>query len=201
MLNDFNTASLIHMVDNIIAQGLKPNIKLGSVPLKFTQANGGPKLSLLIRTNPNTRSTSHSVFKACSFTTTMWCRVWISSLLPKLTPSRPPSRRCCAIRDYAVELLYTCPPADVGATVELSLNGQRLAGKVDVGWDPPLNTNQDTLPRPAIITQLKPFRPLALGTIRLAARRGALTLRALEIPGATVMDLRGITLTLRRPQS
>ncbi|MGH9818060.1 MAG: hypothetical protein ACRD6I_18505, partial [Candidatus Acidiferrales bacterium] len=47
VLNDFNTASLIHMVDNIIAQGLKPNIKLGSVPLKFTQANGGPKLSLL----------------------------------------------------------------------------------------------------------------------------------------------------------
>jgi hypothetical protein len=44
---------------------------------------------------------------------------------------------------------------------------------------------------------MKEFRPLHLGVIRLEKGRGQLTLRALEIPGASVMDVRQMTLTLR----
>jgi hypothetical protein len=44
---------------------------------------------------------------------------------------------------------------------------------------------------------MKEFRTLALGEITLPAGRSPLTLRALEIPGKSVMDLRRITLTLR----
>jgi hypothetical protein len=66
------------------------------------------------------------------------------------------------------------------------------------GWDPPLYTNQDTLPRPPGESQMKEFRPLALGSMRLEKGRGELTLRALEIPGAYVMDVRRVNLTLRR---
>lgn len=97
---------------------------------------------------------------------------------------------------YLVEVDYTCPLPDAGATVEISFQNARLAGKVEPGWDPPLNTNQDTLPRPAGESQMKEFKTLRLGEITLPAGQGPLTLRALEIPGKSVMDVRRVTLTL-----
>ena len=45
---------------------------------------------------------------------------------------------------------------------------------------------------------MKEFRPLKLGTMRLQKGRGLLTLRATDIPGKSVMDLRLVTLTLRK---
>jgi arylsulfatase A-like enzyme len=98
---------------------------------------------------------------------------------------------------YAVSIDYTCPVPDAGSTVELSFKDARLAGKVAPGWDPPLYTNQDTLPRPPGESQMKEFRTLTLGEIELPAGQGPLTLRALEIPGKYVMDVRRVTLTLR----
>jgi len=100
---------------------------------------------------------------------------------------------------YEVTVDYTCPLADVGSTVELSFRDSRLAGKVELGWDPPLYTNQDTLPRPAGESQMKEFRTLRLGAVNLAAGQGPLTLRALEMPGRSVMDVRRVTLTLLEP--
>ena len=79
----------------------------------------------------------------------------------------------------------------------MEFQGQTLAGKVSPGWDPPLYTNQDTIPRPPAESKMKEFRPLPLGTIRLDQGRGPLTLRARQIPGARVMDLRQLTLTLQ----
>ena len=99
---------------------------------------------------------------------------------------------------YDVTIDYTCPVSDAGSTIELSFKNAQLTGKVAPGWDPPLYTNQDTLPRPPAESQMKDFRPLTLGTMRLEAGRGPLTLRALQIPGASVMDVRRINLTLRR---
>ncbi len=97
---------------------------------------------------------------------------------------------------YDVTIDYTCRIPDVGSTIELSFNGARLSGKVTPGWDPPLNTNQDTLPRPAGESQMKEFRTLNLGQVDFPAGVGLCTLRALEIPGESVMDVRRITLTL-----
>ncbi len=97
---------------------------------------------------------------------------------------------------YHVELAYTCPEQDAGSTIELSLGEQRLAGKVLPGWDPPLYTNQDTIPRPPAESPLKEFHNLDLGDIQLNAGSGELTLRATAISGKSVMDLRSMTLTL-----
>jgi hypothetical protein len=44
---------------------------------------------------------------------------------------------------------------------------------------------------------MKDFKTLVLGEIDLTAGQGPLTLRALEIPGKSVMDLRRVTLTLK----
>ncbi len=97
--------------------------------------------------------------------------------------------------NYDVTIYQTA--AEAGATIELSFNGSKLAGKVPAIWNPPLYTNQDTIPRPAAESQMKEFRPLNLGTLKLEQGRGLLTLRALEIPGQSVMDVRQVTLTLK----
>lgn len=97
---------------------------------------------------------------------------------------------------YAVSIDYTCLPSDAGALVELSFQESRLTGRVAPAWDPPLYTNQDTLPRPHGESQMKEFRPLKLGEIDLKSGQAPLTLRAVEIPGRSVMDVRRITLTL-----
>jgi hypothetical protein len=99
---------------------------------------------------------------------------------------------------YEVSVDYTCPQQDVGSVVQLQFGEARLRGKVQPGWDPPLYTNQDTLPRPHGESQMKEFRPLMLGEVELSAGRGDLILQAVEIPGGSVMDLRRLTLTLKK---
>ncbi len=99
---------------------------------------------------------------------------------------------------YEVVIDYTCPEPDVGSLIELSCRDSRLAGRVTTGWNPPLYTNQDTLPRPHGESSMKEFRPLKLGEITLEKGQAPLTLRALEIPGQSVMDVRRVTLTLLR---
>ncbi len=100
---------------------------------------------------------------------------------------------------YGVAIDYTCPVADAGSTIEVSFNGNKITGTVAPGWDPPFYTNQDTLPRPAQESPAKEFHSLDLGSIRLEKGAGPLTLRALKIPGASVMDVRRVTLTLLPP--
>ncbi len=97
---------------------------------------------------------------------------------------------------YEVSIDYTCKVPDAGSTVELSFQDVQLIGKVETAWDPPLYTNQDTLPRPNGESKMKEFRTLKLGEIVLPIGQGPLTLRAIDIPGKSVMDVRRVTLTL-----
>ncbi len=97
---------------------------------------------------------------------------------------------------YDVEILRTVRQADVGATVELAFNGAKLAGKTSEAWDPPARGDEnDRVPR-AGESLVKDFKPLRLGSIDLAQGQGTLTLKALDVPGTGVMDVRGIVLTL-----
>ncbi|HWB06269.1 MAG TPA: sulfatase-like hydrolase/transferase [Verrucomicrobiales bacterium] len=100
--------------------------------------------------------------------------------------------------DYDVELLYTCPLADAGSEIELSFLDVKLTAKVQPGWDPPLYTNQDTIPRPPAESKMKEFHPLAAGVMHLQKGRSLLTLRALNMPGGSVMDLRQINFIRRQ---
>jgi arylsulfatase A-like enzyme len=97
---------------------------------------------------------------------------------------------------YEVTIDYTCKIADVGSTIELEFQGASLQTQVSPGWDPPLNTNQDTLPRPDGESQMKEFRTLQVGQVELKSGVYPMILRATEIPGASVMDVRRVTLTL-----
>jgi arylsulfatase A-like enzyme len=101
---------------------------------------------------------------------------------------------------YAVTIHYTCRKGDEGSVIELSFKGSKVSGRVQPAWDPPLYANQDTIPRPRGESQMKEFRALGLGKIQLEKGRGLLTLRATEIPGKSVMDVRQVVLTLLEGQ-
>ena len=95
---------------------------------------------------------------------------------------------------FDVEIYYTCPADDVGSTVELSFGDSRLRGRITEPHDPPLRGGEhDRVERKE--SYVKDFKPLKLGTIHLEKGKGELTLRALKIPGAQVMDFRLIMFT------
>lgn len=100
---------------------------------------------------------------------------------------------------YDVEIYYTCPRESTGSTIELRFKENRLEGRVSVAHDPPLyGADHDRVPRgPSGESYMKDFKPLKLGQMELQKGRGQLTLRATQIPGKTVMDVRGLVLTLK----
>lgn len=99
--------------------------------------------------------------------------------------------------DYEVTIDYACPEADAGAIIELSLGGARTTGKVSPGWYPRLLDDQDRVPRSGE-SYMREFRTLSLGSMKLPAGRGLLTLKARDIPGKTVAEVRRVTLTLKK---
>jgi arylsulfatase A-like enzyme len=99
---------------------------------------------------------------------------------------------------YEVVAYYTCAQADVGSRIEMSFKENRLEGLVTGAHDPPLvGAEHDRVPRVGE-SYMKDFKPLRLGLMTLSQGRGALSLRALAIPGKQVMDVRAVLLTLQK---
>ncbi|WP_203329077.1 arylsulfatase [Candidatus Laterigemmans baculatus] len=98
---------------------------------------------------------------------------------------------------YTVEVHYTCEADDVGAKLELSFADAALEAQVKEPHDPPLRGAEHDRASRGAESFVKDFRPLSLGQVELPAGRGALTLRATEIPGDEVIDVRRLVLTLQ----
>jgi len=98
---------------------------------------------------------------------------------------------------YVVTVDYACPADAVGTPLELSFEAALLKGRIAEAWDSPLKSDQDTLPRHNGESVMRDFRTMTLGEIRLEPGRGKLCLRATEVAGTQVMDLRRLTLTLK----
>jgi arylsulfatase A-like enzyme len=97
---------------------------------------------------------------------------------------------------YEAVVYYTCGEADLGSRIELAFGPSRVQATVAKAHDPRLvGAEHDRVPRNHE-SYVKDFAPLRLGTIELSAGRGPLLLRALEVPGKQVMDVRGVVLTL-----
>ena len=98
--------------------------------------------------------------------------------------------------DYEAVVYYACPKADLGSTFELSFNGAILEGKVTKANDPPLRgAENDRTPNRGSESYVKDFKPMTIGTVRLEKGRGELALRAKDIPGSQVMEVRLLFLT------
>ena len=97
---------------------------------------------------------------------------------------------------YKVSIDYTCPVEDAGSIIRLAFKDAEITGKVTPGWDPPIMTGQDTVPRNPVESQMKDFKTLDLGETNLPSGQADLTLSALEMPGNSVMEVRRVTLEL-----
>jgi arylsulfatase A-like enzyme len=98
--------------------------------------------------------------------------------------------------EYDAAIHYTCGAGDVGSTVELSFLDAMVRAKIAEAHDPPLvGAKEDLVERTESF--VKDFRPLRLGAIRLEKGRGKLTLRATEIVGKQVADIRYVALARR----
>ena len=92
---------------------------------------------------------------------------------------------------YEILLHYTCSELDVGSSVEVRLGSSVLTARIADAHDPPL-VGMEADRRPRIESYVKDFRPLSLGALDLDAAPGTLWLRALEIPGREVADVRAL---------
>jgi len=97
---------------------------------------------------------------------------------------------------YEAAVYYTCAAGDVGLTIELGLNGTTVRAKVIQPNDPPLRGMEHDRVKRDLESYVKDFKPLTIGMLDLKAGRGALTLRAVEVAGKAVMDVRLVTLRL-----
>ena len=97
--------------------------------------------------------------------------------------------------EYEAVMHYTAPAA--GSVVELSCGAGRLEFSIAEAHNPPLFGMKEDRHNRGAESYGKDFKPLRLGTIQLAAGRGALTLRAIKVAGAEVADVRYLLLTRR----
>lgn len=97
---------------------------------------------------------------------------------------------------YQAIIYYTCEKENVGSTVELEFKGSRVQTKVTKPHNPPLYGEENDRVTRGGESYVKDFRPLDLGVFRLQKGRGLLTLRALDVTGSQVMDVRAVLLTL-----
>jgi len=92
--------------------------------------------------------------------------------------------------DFYVTLYYTCPKGDEGSLFELTFGDHSLKGRIETAHDPPLRGMENDRTKKRGESYVKDFKPLELGLIHLPEGQGQLTLKALEKPGQTVMDIR-----------
>ena len=95
---------------------------------------------------------------------------------------------------YEALIHYTCGAPDIGSTVELSVGDSFVQKKITEAHDPPLlGAEIDRVKRDE--SYVKDFRPMRLGNITLKSGRANLVLKALDVKGAQVADIRYIELT------
>ena len=90
---------------------------------------------------------------------------------------------------FEVDLYYTATAKDLGSIVELSLGNSKIAKSInEVHESPLMGMENDRVPRKE--SYVKDFKPMNLGTMVLKKGKGTLTLKALEIPGQEVGEIR-----------
>jgi arylsulfatase A-like enzyme len=97
---------------------------------------------------------------------------------------------------YEAIIHYTCPKADIGSTLEMTVGNAKWTGTVAEAHDPPLRGKEHDRVSRGSESFVKDFRPLSLGVVQLPAGKATLTLRATKVPGAQVADVRAVELVL-----
>ena len=91
---------------------------------------------------------------------------------------------------FDVELLYACPPADVGSTVDVRIGEQRLSAVIRKAHDPPVRLGPDRGGRH--VAYEKEWATLSMGRVRLGGGKARVTLKAVDIPGLRAMQVKSV---------
>jgi arylsulfatase A-like enzyme len=90
---------------------------------------------------------------------------------------------------YEVQLYYACPKDDVGSRVQLSLGSETISATIDTAVESPLvGAEQDLVKRQE--GYVRWWEPMTLGEIELSAGRKTLRLKATDVPGSQVAEMR-----------
>lgn len=92
-----------------------------------------------------------------------------------------------------VELLYSCPEKDIGATVRVTAGGGTAEGRLTSAHDPDPLPSPNRFPQPAEAPE-KVWKSLSLGELTLEPGETELKLQAVNVPGTQVMELKGVRL-------
>ena len=91
--------------------------------------------------------------------------------------------------EYEVDLYYAVDQADVGSTIELALGDAKITRTIDVANETPLiGHKEDRFERTE--GYVKDWKSIRLGTMRVTRGRKTLQLRATDIPGNEVAQIR-----------
>ncbi|MCB0669589.1 MAG: sulfatase-like hydrolase/transferase, partial [Saprospiraceae bacterium] len=91
--------------------------------------------------------------------------------------------------DFDVQLYYTCPETSVGSTFTLTFNGNSIEAAINEAHNPPeMGMENDRIPRQE--SYVKDFVPMHIGPIHLDKGNGKLVLKAKDLKGAQLMDVR-----------
>ena len=91
--------------------------------------------------------------------------------------------------EYELAIYYAAPTA--GSTIEASFEGVTIQGNVNEAHDPPAyGSEADRVWRGLGESLVKDFRMQSLGTAEFPASRGTLTLRAVDVVGEQVAEIR-----------
>jgi arylsulfatase A-like enzyme len=90
---------------------------------------------------------------------------------------------------FKVTLYYTCPEGDQGSKFQLSVGDSKLQAKIVDAHDPPLRGMEEDL-APRIESFVKDWKIADIGSIEMKAGKAPMSLKALEMPGNSVMDFR-----------
>ncbi len=95
--------------------------------------------------------------------------------------------------NYNAVVYYTCEPENTGVTISLSFGQQTVSAPVLRPHNPPLQgAEHDRVERKE--SYVKDFNPLEMGIINLTKGRGNLTLKAKNLQGSEVADIRMLML-------
>ncbi len=94
---------------------------------------------------------------------------------------------------YEATIYYTCPWESVGSKAILEFEGQQVEWTIQEAHDPPLEgAADDRVPRAE--SYVKAFRPALAGQLAMKQSTGVLRLRAVDISGKPLADIRQIGL-------
>ncbi|WP_197356192.1 arylsulfatase [Aureliella helgolandensis] len=91
---------------------------------------------------------------------------------------------------FEVEMYYACPPADVGAEIQLCLGDVCITKQVDEANDPPATGLENDRADRGSESFVKEFKPLNLGVLEIPAGTGELTLSASHGGAKTNLEMR-----------